>query len=112
VKAFQLEAAALQVRVENAREQEALSAYNEAAEAYAFFARLRFLEVDAVVSGDSGERLLLIGTNEAPAKRFNIPLKRNGSTTWADTGDALRITNSYADQRFAEAERIVTGGAR
>jgi hypothetical protein len=112
VRAFQLEAAALQGRTDNAREEEALSAYKEAAEAYAFFARLRSLEVQEVVSGGSGEELLLL--DEASGKRFNIPLKSKGSTStmWAETGEALRIAHAYAEQRFAEAERIVTGEAR
>jgi hypothetical protein len=97
------------VRTENEREEKARAAYQQAAEAYAFFARLRFLEADEVSSGRSGDRLLLIGTNEASAKRFNVPLDTTGTGTWADTGDALKSTHAFAEQQLAEAEGLVTG---
>jgi hypothetical protein len=110
VQAFQLEAAALNTQTVNAREEEALSSYKQSVEAYAFFARLRFLEADAVALSGNGETLLLIGTNEVSAKRFKVPLENRGSGTWADTAGALTITLTFAEQQLAEAERIVKEG--
>ena len=103
-KAFRLEADVLASQARNPSEERAAAAYKEAAEAYAFFARLRYLEADAVTAGGGGAKILLIGTNEASAKKFGIPLDNRG---WADTSEALRRTLSHGEQRFAEAERVV-----
>ena len=90
----------------NAREEQALSAYREAADAYAFLARLRSLEADAVTLRGTGEEILLMGTDEESAKRFDVPFEARGTGTWAKTREALKIILAFAEKRFDEAERL------
>ena len=104
LKQLETEVAALSDRTIGKRENDALQAYADAADAYRIFLRFRGLSLDA----ENG-RIPLKGPDLQAATRYKLPVDRRDGVAWVNSAQAITIMLQAGEQHLSDGNRLVTG---
>ena len=104
LKQLETEVAALSARTIGKRENDALQAYADAADAYRIFLRFRGLSLDA----ENG-RIPLKGPDLQAATRYKLPVDRRDGAAWVNSAQAITIMLQAGEQHLSDGNRLVTG---